>query len=241
MQKIFILGGHKNGTLSLHNFFHKSGLKSFHGGSMCYKINGAWDFLHNMIWKHPQFNCYGDHFAEFFNTKNGPKIEDIKKLIDIPGSKFILNFRNKEDYIHSLFNHISWGSQYKNRWSFETDNFTIKQRVTNTHYCNQAIIKLFRELNIMDRLLVINICNGNNEVNSKLINNFLGLKNNISLENTLHEHKINKDKIAEKHNELKKKYKHILDDTLQNINITNEEYISNLEEIYQAHIKSLSL
>ena len=186
-----------------------------------------------MVFLLPNFNCYSDHFAEFYDTKYGPNKDTILKLIkEYPEGKFILNYRNLTDYIHSLFNHISVSSVTDKLWTFETDSLTVIDRIKNTHKCNMDIIKIFKENNIMDKLLVINICNGHNQKNGNILKIFLNINNNIMLTNFHHKYKTQK-----KHSKIlfengKKKYKHILEDCLKNIDITDQEYQSYLDDIY---------
>lgn len=160
--KIFVIGGHKNGTKSIHEWFIKRGLKSCHGDH--------WYRNQHII---KTFDCFSDHFAEF------GFIDSVKKLDKkYPNSLFILNYRTLPSYINSLLKHLLWGNVKERKWKWNTPGrATFSQRIINTHNTNQYAINYFR-LKKNQQLLVINLCNGENENNTKILENFIGLKHN---------------------------------------------------------------
>jgi hypothetical protein len=155
--KVFVVGGHKNGTFSLHTWFEKKGLKSIHGKFWC---NNKKLIENN--------DCFTDNFSEFYY------INKIPELLKNKNSLFILNYRPLNDYMYSLLKHLLNGNNINelNNWRWPS-NFS--ERILNTYKTNNFIIMYFKKHNLLDRLLVINICNGNNEENTRKLEKFLNL------------------------------------------------------------------
>lgn len=171
--KVFVIGGHKNGTLSIHNWFVRRGLKSFHLGSMWKQINGKWDFIHVLVDKFPEFNCYSDHFAEYGFTN-----QIIELHNKYPEAKFILNYRPLNDYMNSLLKHLLNGNNFNSGWKWPS-NFS--QRIINTHKVNYFAVNYFKKKKILNKLLVINLCNGENIKNTRILEKFLSLSPNKNI------------------------------------------------------------
>lgn len=235
--KIFVIGGHKNGTESIHQWFIKRGLKSCHGK--------RWYQNQDIIEK---YDCFLDHFGEFnyaplHNTPNRPTkdcIHAIQELDDrYPNSLFILNYRDLSGYINSLLRHLLWGNiiiKKKNirRWSWNFPEVPFSKRIINTHYTNEYAINYFNKTENKGKMLVINVCNGENENNTKILENFIGLKHkpDILLEKYSHGLPSFED------NEMKKEYENkknkIEKETNKIYNTINETiYTSKLDLAYK--------
>ena len=197
--KVFVIGGHKNGTFSIHNFFLERGLKSIHGK--------FWHEKENLI---QQNDCFSDHFAEFGLTH---KIIELNEKY--PEAKFILNYRPLNDYMNSLLKHLLNGN-FNGVWKWPSD---FSQRIINTHNVNHFVVNYFKNNNILDKLLVINLCNGENEKNTRILEKFLGLetKKDIILKRMTH------NLLPISHPEIQKYYKIYKDDIESEINKVKEE------------------
>ena len=214
--KIFVIGGHKNGTVSINQWFIKRGFKSCHGQ--------FWYENPDIIEK---YDCFSDHFAEFnyapsYNTPNKPTMDCVHAIQELdkryPNSLFILNYRDLSGYINSLLRHLLLGNicnkkQNIQKWSLDFPGVPFYKRIINTHYTNEYAINYFKRApchNKTDnngKLLVINICNGENEDNTKILENFIGLEHNpdILLEQFTHgipsleDNEMNKEYVENKH------------------------------------------
>lgn len=141
--------------------FITRGLKSCHGK--------RWYENQHII---KTFDCFSDHFAEF------GFIDSIKKLDNkYPNSLFILNYRNLPSYISSLLRHLLWNNVKEHKWKLNTPGISVSKRIINTYNTNQDAINYFSKKN-NSQLLVINLCNGENENNTKILENFIGLTHN---------------------------------------------------------------
>ena len=209
--KVFVIGGHKNGTLSIHNWFSRRGLKSFHLGSMWKQINGKWDFMHVLVDKYPEFNCYSDHFAEYGFTN-----QIIELHNKYPEAKFILNYRPLNDYMNSLLKHLLNGNYNNDFWKWPS-NFS--KRIINTHKVNYFAVDYFKKINKLDKLLVINVCNGENEKNTRILEKFLDLpyEKDIILKKMTH------NLLPISHPRIQKYYQIYKDDIEDEINKVKEE------------------
>jgi hypothetical protein len=220
--KVFVIGGHKNGTLSIHNWFVRRGLKSFHLGSMWKQINGKWDFMPVLVDKYPEFNCYSDHFAEFGFTH---KIIELNEKY--PEAKFILNYRPLNKYMNSLLKHLLNGNNFNSDWKWPSD---FSQRIINTHKVNYFAVDYFKKNNKLDKLIVINVCNGENEKNTRILEKFLDLpyEKNIILKRMTH------NLLPISNPKIQKYYKLYKDDIELEINkvkeeLTDEKYLGFLK------------
>ena len=154
--KIFVIGGHKNGTYSIHNWFLERGLKSIHGN--------FWHQNENLI---QQNDCFSDHFAEYGLTY---KIIELNEKY--PEAKFILNYRPLGDYMNSLLKHLLNGNYNNDFWKWPSD---FSERIINTHKVNYFAVNYFKKINRLDKLLIINVCNGENIKNTRILEKFLDL------------------------------------------------------------------
>lgn len=234
--KVFCVGGHKNGTYSLHNYFLNHNLDSVHGQ---FWMNKGFDFIN-------LHSCFSDHFAEWNSLlciKYKP--HSIIHLLDkYPNSLFILNYRDLDGYIKSVCKHLSIGLLTDREWRWKkktnenipgTENIkSVVRRIINTHISNQFILDHFQKHKLMDRLLVLKITE-DKHMNTKLLDNFLKeviTSKKVLFENIKHNTYISEDitikanKIAnEKYNSVKKIIK-----------INNKHYSSKLDEIYNSYI-----
>lgn len=220
--KIFCVGGHKCGTFSLHIFFSNCGLKSIHGKRWALPVNNKL-IINNQ--------CFSDHFAEF-----GYAIKQFIRLIkQYPNAKFILNYRHLDPYITSVYKHLARETETNGNWTFDvTPGPFILTRIMNTHKTNKFIYEYMKKHNKMDQLLIINITNGKNEENTKLVKNFLGITNDVTITNNIHKivQKVNIDNIFNKYI---KHYNYVKN----NIKITNKEYSKYLDEEYHKALVSI--
>ena len=198
--KVFVIGGHKNGTYCLHEWFIGRGLKSIHGN--------FWHKKENLI---QQNDCYSDHFAEFGLTH---KIIELNEKY--PEAKFILNYRPLKDYMNSLLKHLLNGHHNNNFWKWPS-NFS--ERIINTHKVNYFAVDYFKKINKLDKLLVINICNGENEKNTRILEKFLDLpyEKDIILKKMTH------NLLPISHPDIQKYYEIYKDDIEDEINKVKEE------------------
>ena len=177
--KIFVIGGHKNGTLCLHEWFLKRGYKSIHGE--------FWSDHQKII---DENDCFLDHFAELGNYR---KISYLNQTY--PDSLFILNYRNLDDYINSLIKHLlngclnNYNSKNRDYWAWDNNEYSLSKRIINTHLSNNYISNYFKNNNLLNKLLIINICNGKNKENTIKLEKFLNLQHNedIILEKINHD------------------------------------------------------
>ncbi len=128
--KIFQIGFNKCGTVSLHKFFLHNGLKSIHwdSGNLAKKI------YQNYKKDKPLLNGYSgyDCFTDMESQKDNIFIYlTLFKELDkqYPGSKFILNVRNKENWINSRINH--------------RDYLEVHQKITG--YNKEEVIQLWKK------------------------------------------------------------------------------------------------
>lgn len=87
-KKIFAIGFNKSGTTSLHYLFQSLGLKSYHG----------------IKWRKHQRTSF---FLPYDCFSDGRPSNELAKLDELfPGSKFILQVRELNDWIYSRLEHI---------------------------------------------------------------------------------------------------------------------------------------
>tara|TARA_B110001469_G_scaffold26919_3_gene27672 strand:- start:2009 stop:2428 length:420 start_codon:yes stop_codon:yes gene_type:complete len=128
--------------------------------------------------------------------------------------------------MNSLLKHLLNGNYIneKNNWKWSS-NFS--DRILNTHKTNNFIINYFKKNNLLDKLLVINICNSNNKENTRKLEKFLKLpfKKNILIKKNSHNllplSNINIKKYLNKFDiEIKSEYEKIYKE------ISNDEYLN---------------
>ena len=233
--KIFVIGGHKNGTWSLHNFFINNGLNSVHGN---FWMNQGKHFI-------DKYDCFSDHFAErLINLTEQYKTNPVVQLLEwYPDSIFILNYRDLYGYIKSVCNHLSINYIKNNTWKWKDPNKqggetikSVSERIINTHNSNKFIIDYFKKNKLMNRLLVLNIL-GNESTNTNILNNFL-IKHK-AIENAIHtfknvKHMSHCDESIEEEVNMMTKSKII--SVKQLIPIGEKEYIDYLDIYYKLHI-----
>jgi hypothetical protein len=135
--KIFQIGFSRCGTTSIHDFFLQNGLKSTH----CIVPNSKFSIRNHIIYNYKSnkrllsgledYDC----FTDFMNLAFPIPIEKILNLINIqyPGSKFIYNLRNVEDWLMSLQTLYIEGSVGYNG---KLRKFYGKQFKTTSEYIN---------------------------------------------------------------------------------------------------------
>jgi len=213
--KVFVIGGHKNGSLSLHHYFLSLGMRSVHGQFWC---NNPALIAAN--------DCFSDHFAEF---QDG--VDKLDTLVrDYPDSRFIINFRDLNSYIKSLFKHLAINTELSEPFNFDdVDEDALIGRVQRTHNFHQAALRYFDEKRLRHNLLVINLCNGKNQKNKGMIDEFLGISDNLQeLPHANHFEHVP----AERQKIILNKHRSRLEYVLQHIGIPAEAYTDRLNIYY---------
>lgn len=109
MKRIFQIGFNKSGTGSIHRFMMKNGIPSVHwaGGKLSKTICENSDNHYPLLQGYEDFVAFSD--MEHFKEEGGVFYsgEYFFKELDkqYPGSLFILNYRNCDDWVRSRFNH----------------------------------------------------------------------------------------------------------------------------------------
>lgn len=109
MNKIFQIGFNKCGTTSLHNFFLNNRLKSIHwdNGRLAKKMKLNFDSGLPILTGYEKYDCFTDMESQSDNIFI--YLTHYKELDrQYPGSKFILNIRNREDWVESRLNHRNY-------------------------------------------------------------------------------------------------------------------------------------
>lgn len=104
--KIFQIGFNRCGTTSIHQFFLDNGLKSIHWdrGNLARRIKMNSLAKLPLLKGYEEYECFTDMESPI--TGDFAYIEHYKELDrQYPGSKFILNLRDIEDWIKSRLNH----------------------------------------------------------------------------------------------------------------------------------------
>ncbi len=104
LPKVFVIGHHKTGTYSISNLFQNNGYKSFHceQGRLAKKILENLKNCNSLLHEIEDVHLYSDiEFAANIYAYS------LFPLLDLqyPGSYFIYNFRNIDDWIKSRINH----------------------------------------------------------------------------------------------------------------------------------------
>ena len=104
--KIFQIGFNKCGTTSIHQFFLDNDLKSIHWdkGKLARRIRRNYEMNIPLLMGYETFECFTD--MESAITDDIAYIDFYKELDrQYPGSKFILNTRDMDNWINSRLNH----------------------------------------------------------------------------------------------------------------------------------------
>jgi hypothetical protein len=111
-QKIFCIGFNKTGTTSLHTLFKSCGLESVHNTEWCYysHVRKGKEYFENQ--------CYSD----------GEQSNFIQLEKWFPKSLFVLNTRNKKEWLYSRVKHVM-------RYN---ENINISTILTNKKYGKMA-------------------------------------------------------------------------------------------------------
>lgn len=114
--KIFCIGLNKTGTSSLHEAFKILNIKSIH-----YRDKKGIDIKKSLIHNHlnnlPVLTGI-DHYEAFSDWDEAPYTVEIFKKIDkqYPNTKFILNIRDKEDWLNSREKHVKRNQERKKKY-----------------------------------------------------------------------------------------------------------------------------
>lgn len=106
MNKIFQIGFNKCGTVSLHQYFLQNGLESIHWdkGRLAKTIKSNFDRGLPLLKGYERFDCFTDMESQTNNIFI--YLTHFKELDRAyPGSKFILNIRDKNKWLQSRINH----------------------------------------------------------------------------------------------------------------------------------------
>eukprot|EP00937_MAST-01D_sp_MAST-1D-sp2_P001901 g1901.t1 len=159
--KVFCIGGHKNGTLSLSCYFERLGFRVVHG---CF-----WADDERLLASHDFFS---DNFAEFDASRS-----KLPRLLEqYPGALFVLQYRPLLAYLRSLYSHLVLNRfrTPRRKWNIGTcGRRDILRRLVSTHDTHEYALELFRGDAAKGRLLVINVCNGDNGRNKRILDHFV--------------------------------------------------------------------
>lgn len=114
MIKIFQIGFNKCGTVSLHKFFESNGLKSIHWdrGRLARKIQSNFESGLPLLSGYENYDCLTDMESQADNIFIYLTLfKELDK--QYPNSKFILNIRNREQWIESRINHRDYLKVYQ--------------------------------------------------------------------------------------------------------------------------------
>ena len=112
--KIFQIGFNKCGTTSLHKFFLDNGLKSIHwdSGNLAKKIHRNSKSNLPLLTGYKDYDCFTDMESQMDNIFIYLTLfKELDK--QYPGSKFILNVRNREEWIESRIKHRDYLKVYQ--------------------------------------------------------------------------------------------------------------------------------
>lgn len=146
--KIFCIGFNKTGTRSLHHAFLRLGIRSQHNIKKRYRRR----------FKSPE-NPSGDVFREYdaFSDIHGMAREFRDLDNEFPNSKFILNTRDRDDWIKSRIGHIEKNrlrQDYTGGW-LEID---VDKWVADYEEHHSAVMDYFKDR--PDDLLIFNVTAG---------------------------------------------------------------------------------
>jgi hypothetical protein len=120
--KIFQIGFNKCGTVSLHKFFLDNGLKSIHwdNGNLAKRINQNYLKGLPLLKGYEDYDCFTDMECQ---KENIFIYLSLFRELDrqYPGSKFILNVRDKSDWIKSRIKHRDYLSVYQKITSLDSN------------------------------------------------------------------------------------------------------------------------
>mgnify|MGYP001224864088 CR=1 FL=1 len=104
LPKVFVIGHHKTGTYSISKLFKNNGYKSFHceQGRLAKKIIENFQNCHSLLYEIEDVHLYSD--IEFVGNLYAYTLFPLLDL-QYPGSYFIYNFRNIDNWIKSRIKH----------------------------------------------------------------------------------------------------------------------------------------
>lgn len=117
-RKVFCIGLNKTGTTSLHQAFQILGLKSLHDSYQADAlINAAIQGNYRLLHYLEDYDAFSDY----------PFFRYYKELdIEYPGSKFILNTRNVDEWLASRIKHDEiWNGAHPHKPARITDRLTL--------------------------------------------------------------------------------------------------------------------
>ena len=126
---------------------------------------------------------FSDNFAEFESSRG--RIAELARRF--PDALFILNYRPSPAYVRSVYSHVVLNKFRvpRRRWNIDScGRRDILSRIISTHETHEHALHIFgldSDASPLSsrveskRLLVINVCNGENVRNKALLDNFLGL------------------------------------------------------------------
>lgn len=157
MIKIFQIGFNKCGTVSLHKFFESNGLKSIHWdkGRLAQTIYKNSKENIPLLTGYQNYDCFTDIESQVDNIFI--YLTHFKELDkQYPNSKFILNVRNKNNWIRSRMKHRDYLEVYKKITNLDEDGVIKLWEDTWDNHIN-SVIEYFKDRE--DDLLVFDIDN----------------------------------------------------------------------------------
>lgn len=157
MNKIFIIGFNKTGTSSLHKALVMLGYPGIHGTMPNHiKVEKAIKENKKLL---EYFNTNIIHFSDLDILKDNFKLLDE----EYPNSKFILNTRDKKEWLISRKNHLQdylyhinkGTNKYAKGWRWTEESVEQWETEWETHHKN--VISYFKDKN---NLLIIDVTKG---------------------------------------------------------------------------------
>lgn len=150
-RRIFQIGFNRCGTRFLHNLFMKDGRKSVHhnGGKIANHMMNKFKMFRPLLeGKYDDIECFTDMENVYDNIFAHVL---FYKLLDkqYPGSKFILNTRDIDTWLHSrIVNHKSeFNKDYlqscKKVYGFKTDEEVVRKWTNDWHSHHKDVIEYF--------------------------------------------------------------------------------------------------
>lgn len=138
LPKVFVIGHNKTATRSIHQLFQSSGYRAVHWGHDKLAFIIASNLKSNLplLTYIDNYHCYSDMeiAGEFYAYELFPLFD-----LQYPGSLFIYNSRNIDDWIksrlnHKILNHEDYGDIYKERFNSRNNKKLTSIKEVEQHW-----------------------------------------------------------------------------------------------------------